>query len=41
LFICGGSYVLAYLYYRFVLMRRAEGWVMTGPADIDAIAVAR
>jgi amino acid transporter len=36
LFICGGIYALAYCYYRFVLMRRPGGWVMTGPQDIDA-----
>ena len=36
LFVCAGVYVLAYCYYRFVLLRRPEGWVMTGPADIDA-----
>lgn len=36
LFLCSAIYVLAYCYYRFVLMRRPEGWVMTGPEDIDA-----
>ncbi|MDB5694162.1 MAG: hypothetical protein JWO81_3225 [Alphaproteobacteria bacterium] len=36
LFVCGGVYAAAYLYYRFVLMRRPGGWVMTGPEDIDA-----
>jgi hypothetical protein len=28
--------VASYLYYRFVLMRRRQGWRMTGPEDIDA-----
>jgi hypothetical protein len=41
LFICTGVYVLAYLYYRFVLMRRPGGWVMSGPEDIDAATAAR
>ena len=36
LFICVAVYLLSYCYYRFVLMRRPEGWVMTGPEDIDA-----
>jgi hypothetical protein len=36
LFICGGIYLLAYLYYRFVLMRRPGGWRLKGPEDIDA-----
>lgn len=36
LFACSGIYVLGYCYYRFVLKRRPEGWVMTGPEDIDA-----
>jgi amino acid transporter len=36
LFICTGVMVASYLYYRFVLMRRPQGWRMTGPADIDA-----
>jgi amino acid transporter len=36
LFVCSGIYLLGYCYYRFVLMRRAEGWLMTGPEDIDA-----
>jgi amino acid transporter len=36
LFICGGVYLLAFTYYRFVLMRRTEGWTMIGPDDIDA-----
>lgn len=36
LFICGGIYMLAYLYYRFVLMRRPGGWALKGPEDIDA-----
>jgi len=38
LFVCAGVYVLAFLYYRFVLMRRAGGWRLTGPADIDNAA---
>lgn len=41
LFLCGGVFLLAYLYYRFVLMRRPEGWRMTGPEDIDAMAGVR
>ena len=41
LFVCSGIYVLAYCYYRFVLMRRPGGWVMTGPEDIDAETAAR
>lgn len=36
LFVCAGVYVLAYCYYRFVLMRRPGGWSMVGPEDIDA-----
>ncbi len=36
LFVSSGVAILSYLYYRFVLMRRPEGWVMTGPEDIDA-----
>ena len=36
LFICAGIYLLAYCYYRFVLMRRPGGWRLRGPADIDA-----
>ena len=35
LFVCSAIYVLAYCYYRFVLMRRPDGWVMVGPEDID------
>jgi amino acid transporter len=38
LFIWIGNYGLAYLYYRFVLMRRPVRWQMVGPADIDAQA---
>jgi amino acid transporter len=41
LFVCSGVYLLAYCYYRFVLMRRPGGWVMTGPQDIDAETAAR
>jgi hypothetical protein len=41
LFVCTGIYLLAYCYYRFVLMRRPGGWVMTGPEDIDAETAAR
>lgn len=33
-----GVFFLAYLYYRYVLIPRPEGWVMTGPKDIDAMA---
>jgi amino acid transporter len=36
LFICTGIYLLAYGYYRFVLMRRRGGWTLTGPEDVDA-----
>jgi amino acid transporter len=36
LFVCSAVFLLAYCYYRFVLMRRRGGWVMTGPEDIDA-----
>jgi amino acid transporter len=39
--ICGAIYLLAYLYYRFILMRRSEGWTMIGPEDIDAMAGVR
>jgi amino acid transporter len=39
--ICGGVFLLSYCYYRFVLMRRPEGWIMTGPDDIDAMAGVR
>ena len=38
LLICSTMYLLAYCYYRFVLMRRPGGWMMTGPEDIDAAA---
>jgi amino acid transporter len=38
--ICLGLYGAAYLYYRFVLMRRPQGWRMEGPQDIDAEAMA-
>jgi hypothetical protein len=37
LFICSGLYVVGYLYYRLALARRAEGWQMTGPADVDSV----
>jgi amino acid transporter len=37
LFICASVYILAYAYYRFVLMRRSGGWIMTGPEDVDAL----
>ncbi len=40
LLVCSGIWLASYGYYRFVLRRRPGGWVMTGPADIDA-AVAR
>ena len=36
LFVCSGVFLLSYCYYRFVLMRRPGGWVMTGPEDIDS-----
>jgi hypothetical protein len=38
LFIWLGIYAFSYLYYRFVLMRRPEGWRMEGPRDIDALS---
>lgn len=38
LVICAGFYVVAFAYYRFVLMRRPGGWKMTGPDDIDQLA---
>ena len=41
LLICSTMYLLAYCYYRFVLMRRPGGWMMTGPEDIDAAAQRR
>ncbi|HEY1604523.1 MAG TPA: APC family permease [Allosphingosinicella sp.] len=41
LFICSGIYALAWCYYRFVLMRRRDGWTMRGPEDIDAATAAR
>jgi amino acid transporter len=31
-----GMYAMGYLYYRYVLMRRPQGWRMEGPQDIDA-----
>jgi amino acid transporter len=36
LFVCTAVYMLAYCYYRFVLMRRPGAWAMIGPDDIDA-----
>jgi amino acid transporter len=41
LFVCSGIFLLSYGYYRFVLMRRPGGWVMTGPEDIDAETAGR
>jgi hypothetical protein len=38
LFIWLGTFLLSYLYYRFVLMRRPGGWRLAGPVDIDAQA---
>ncbi|HTP39309.1 MAG TPA: APC family permease [Steroidobacteraceae bacterium] len=38
LFVCSGAWLLAYCYYRFVLLRRPGGWTLRGPADIDAMA---
>jgi len=35
LFVCSGVWLLAFSYYRLVLMRRAAGWKMRGPEDID------
>jgi hypothetical protein len=35
-----GIFLLSYLYYRLVLMRRPTGWRMEGPRDIDAEALA-
>ena len=40
LFVCGGIYVAAFVYYWFVLKSRPGGWVMTGPEDIDAATAA-
>ncbi len=37
LFVAIGQYLAGYLYYRFVLCRRAERWEMVGPEDIDAM----
>ncbi|HTW74720.1 MAG TPA: APC family permease [Steroidobacteraceae bacterium] len=37
LFACSGAWLLAFCYYRFVLMRRPGGWKLRGPADIDAM----
>jgi amino acid transporter len=34
-----GIYGSSYLYYRYVLMRRPQGWSMRGPQDIDAEAM--
>lgn len=34
--ICLGLYGASLLYYRFVLLRRSQGWRMRGPQDIDA-----
>jgi amino acid transporter len=34
-----GIFCLSYLYYRFVLMRRPQGWRMAGPADIDSHSI--
>jgi amino acid transporter len=39
LFIWVGINAFSYSYYRFVLMRRPEGWRMEGPRDIDAQAL--
>ena len=35
LFVCSGVWLLAFSYYRLVLLRRPGGWKMRGPADID------
>ena len=35
-----GLYTIGFLYYRFVLMRRPQGWRMEGPRDIDAAVAA-
>jgi amino acid transporter len=40
LFIWLGINAFSYWYYRFVLMRRPEGWRMEGPRDIDAQTLA-
>ena len=40
LFICAGIYLLAYLYYRMILMSRPGGWRLRGPEDIDAATAA-
>ena len=34
-----GIYAVSFLYYRFVLMRRPQGWHLEGPRDIDAEAL--
>jgi amino acid transporter len=36
LFVCSGVWLLAFGYYRLVLMRRPQGWKLRGPADIDS-----
>ena len=41
LFIMLAQYVVAFLYYKLVLMRRPLGWRMEGPQDIDAVAMGR
>lgn len=41
LFICLGIYILAFCYYRFVLVRRPGGWALIGPEDVDAAAARR
>lgn len=35
LFVCVAVWLLSFLYYRLVLMRRPEGWSLRGPEDID------
>lgn len=39
LIVCSSVWLLAFCYYRFVLMRRPGGWKMRGPDDIDAMAL--
>jgi amino acid transporter len=39
LFMCKSVFTLAYLYYSVILLRRPDGWIMTGPTDIDETLV--
>jgi amino acid transporter len=40
LMICAVIWMLAFCYYRFVLLRRPEGWTLRGPDDVDRAAAA-